>query len=913
MLKRPVRVLIAAAVLLVVALTGGRALVGLYTDALWYSTLGYVGVFWTRLGAGAAVRTTAGVAGAALVMLNLGLVSRRLGPVHLRRRYGNLEIAEQVPRAYLLGGMAVTAVLAGWWLSGLEFGGDASLAMLAWVRHASWGLQDPLFGHDVGFYVFTLPALYRIADFLFLALVWSALLVLLGYVLVGGIRWKDNRPEVDDSTRLHFMLLVAALVALLAVRYWLGRYTLLLDGSGFDNMLGYTDVAARLPGQRGLAVIALITAGTIVYGALRRTWLAPAIALGVLVVGAIVLGQVYPSLVQKLRVEPNQYVRESRYIRWSLEFTRRAYGLDHLERRMLPYRRAAPPTWSSVAGELDRLPLWDPEPLRTAFNQIQAIYGYYHFPQVDYDRYATQAGQRQTAIGVREFYPEGLPETSKNWLTLTLNPKFLRGVGEVLTPADAAGAQGEPVLWLGDVDPVVRSPDAPASAGLTEPSIFVGETTSGYVVLIPGRDGALRGTPGRDFPAGVTLSSWTRLLAFAWRFGDKNLLFSGELTPQSRIFWRRSVGERVRSLAPFVVWDPDPYAVVANGRTYWIVDGYTTSTTFPLSHPLQIDGVGRLRYLRNSVKATVDAVTGAVVFYDVDPGDPVLETYGRIFTGLLRPLTDMPQALRVHLRYPALYFEAQAQLLQQYHLVRPEAFYAGQDVWQLPQESGPQGVPRAMRPMYTTMAVPGGKAAEFLLTVPFIARERQNMTAMLIARNNGAHYGELLLLELPRDQQIPGPGQVQALMEQDPTISPQLTLWRQAGSDVNLGHLRIVPLDSSFLYIQPLFLSAQGSPIPELKRVIVSDGRSAVMDSVLANAVRGLSSPNTKATAAPAETAAAAPSLTPPPATGAWPRRALDLMEEADRRLRAGDFAGFGRAWGELRTLLRGLAPDTAR
>ncbi|MBX6362332.1 MAG: UPF0182 family protein [Gemmatimonadetes bacterium] len=910
MSRRPGRILLYVGLAAIAALLAAQALVGLYTDALWYREVGYLGVFWTRLGAALLVRSAAAAIGAGVVLLNLWVVARQLGPVHLRRRYGNLEIAEQVPRAYLIAGIGLAAGLAGWWLSGLEFGGDGVLTVLAWLRHARWGVTDPVFGRDLSFFVFSLPAYVSLLEFLFLATIWSILLVLLGYVLVGAIHWRQNRLVVSDAARTHFTLLIAGLVFLVGVRYWLDRYALLLEGSGVRGSLGYTDVHARLPADLGLALLALLAAGALVYGAVRRVWVPPLVAVGGLIAAALLAGHLYPALVQKLRVEPNELARERPYIGWNIEFTLRAYGLDRLERREYAYRPAPIGRWEDLAPSLSRLPVWDVEPLETAFNQTQTGFGYYKFPDIDFDRYAVPgAGLAQVAIGAREFTPEGLPPSARSWISQRLNPKYVRGMGAVVTPVAESRADGEPVLWLGGVDTLqLDTAAAPPQLRLLNPSIFIGETLTGYVILVPRRDTAFTGIPGRDFPAGIRLDSWPRLLAFAWRFGDKNLLFSGELSPDSRLVFRRSVRERVQALAPFLLWDPSPYPVILDGRLVWIIDGYTTAATFPLSRAESLEGIGRVRYLRGSVKATVDAVTGAVRLYAVGPTDPVLETYRRIFPELIQPWERMPAAVQAHLRYPSLLFQTQAAILAEYHLSDPRDFYASLDVWAIPPGSaGPAA--RPYRPLHTLMALPGEAHPEFLLVMPFVARERQNMTALLAARSDPPAYGQLVLYELPRDQQIPGPGQVQALIEQDPTLSPQLTLWRQAGSDVNLGHLRIVPVEHGFLYVQPLFLSAQGSgnPIPELQRVIVSDGAKVVMAMSLPEAVQGLHGAGPP-TPAPPQT----PTLRPAGGAAATlPRRALDLLDRAEQRLRNGDFAGFGAALADLRALLQSQVRST--
>ncbi len=906
MIRRPARLLLAVGAILLLTLAGGRAAVELYTDALWFQDLGYRPVFWTRLAAEVGVRLVVGAVAAALVLVNLWVVARRLGPIHLRRTYGNLEIAEQVPRSLVRAGIVATAVLAGWWLSGLVFGGGQALEVLAWVRQVEWGVEDPLFGRDLSFYVFSLPIYLRVVDYLLLVALWAIALVMLGYVLAGSIRWRERRLLVAEEARLHFVAVAAVVVLLLGVRYWLGRYGLLLEGSGIGGGLGYTDVTARLPARRVLAAFAGLSAVGLFYGAWRRSWMPALAAVGALGIAAVVLGQLYPAFVQKFQVEPNELAREAPYIRWNLEFTRRAYGLHRLERRRMAYEPDALPGWGELGPDLRELPLWDPEPLVTTYNQVESILGYYRFVDVDFDRYGEGDDRRQVAVSVREFHLDGLPPAARTWQTLRLNPKYVRGMGVVVSPTASSTASGEPYRWLRNLQ-AVRDPAAPSVFDIVNPSIYFGEVMGRrgggheYIILEPGRDSTIAGADAPELPLGIRLGSLDRVLAFAWRFRDKNLLFSGELTVDSRFVFRRALHDRVGELAPFLLWDRDPQPVVSQGRVYWILDGYVASPTFPLARRLEFPGRREVRYLRNSAKAVVDAVTGEVALYGVDESDPVLATYRRIFPGLIRPSAEMPSAIRAHLRYPMLYLLAQAEILKEYHVEQPEMFYAGQDLWQLPRDFGASDG-RPYRPIHALMRLPGERRPEFLLPMPLIARERQNMTALLVARSDAPHYGELVLLELPRDQQIPGPNQVAVLMEQDPAISPQLSLWRQAGSDVDLGRLRVVPLDRSFLYVQPVFLSARESSIPELARVVVSDGRAVSMASSLEEAIRLLRSPDAGPSRASRQDSGAALAL---PASGDWPRRALELLDQAEQRLRGGDWAGFGESWGALRALLR--------
>jgi uncharacterized protein len=907
---RTARIAGITAAVLVAILVFGRSAAVFYTDALWFDAAGYSAVFWRQLLATVVTRAITGAVGAAIILLNLWYVLRQLGPVHLRRRYGNLEFAEQVPRSLLVGGAVVIAALAGWWLATLQFGGNVPVAMLAWLQRENWGVTDPLFGLDLSFYVFSLPVYSRLLEFLLMVLVWSALLVGIGYVLIGAVRMRGSRFEMDERPRLHFAALAASLLVTFAALYLLGRYQFLLQGSGFGGTVGYTDVHARLPARLLIGVLSIGAAVAIVHGARRRSWGPPTAAFGVLLLAGVGMGVIYPAVVQQVQVEPNQLAREVDYIRWNMEFTRRAYGLDLIERRNFSYRRADAATWASMAPALEQLPLWDAGPLQTAFNELQTRVRYYHFPDVDYDRYGPEGDRRQVAVAVREVSREGVPENARTWSNFRLNPVYTRGVGAVVTPA-ADKVQGNPIYWLGEM-PVQRHAAAPPELELHEPSIFFGESMADDYIVVghnarftaeaPELERALPPLPRVE--TGVQLSNYLRTIAFAWRFGDQNLLFARELTDTSRLVFRRQVLDRARTVAPFLLWDPDPHPVVLDGRIVWLLDGYTVSSTYPLARSFEIQDLAPLRYLRSSVKATIDAVTGELQIFALPDPDPILRTYRRVFPTLLREWDEMPAAVQAHLRYPGLLFRVQADVLEQYHLDRPEAFYAGQDVWQLPQELSPQ-VRRRARPNYIMMPLPGATQPEFLLSSAFIARERQNMTAILLARSDMPNYGELTLLEMPRDEQIRGPSQLQALIEQDPVISQQLALWRQAGRTVEMGRLRIIPTNASILYVQPLFLSAQDRGIPQLQRVIVSDGSSVSMAEDFRAAIAALAGelgqaqPRQEAGAADGQERAAVP----PTAGGddAWRQRALELMREADNRIRAGDFAGFGAAWDRLR------------
>jgi len=892
-MKSSQRWIVAAILTFLAVLIVGHVVTGFYTDALWFSHVGYASVFWTRFGAVVLSRVAAAIFAGLLVLGNLWFVTRQLGPVHVRRRYGNLEIAEQIPRGLVIVGIFIAAILAGWWLSEVKFGSNMSINVLAWLHRTPWNVRDPLFGKDLSFYVFTLPFYNQVVDLLLLTALWSLILSVMGYALVGTIRLRENRVEIDPSARGHATFLLAAVLVLLGVRLWIGRYGVLFHGSGFNGALGYTDVHARLPAQRVVAILCVLTGGALLYSGLRQLWGPAFLAFGLLILAGLGGGVLYPSLVQKFRVDPNQFRFEEPYIAWNIDFTRRAYGLDHVERQPYEYKRTdAEP--AQLSRRLADIPVWDLEPLQTAYNQLQAFFPYYHFPDVEYDRYRTPRGTTQVAVAVREFLTAGLPDNAKTWINLHFDPKYIRGVGAVVTPAAVMGK--EPPTWMGNINPVQTSADAPPQLLLKDPSVFFGEEMDNYVVI--------RSSTGLAAPStAIPLSNLLRVTAFSWRFGDKNLLFTGDLTNGGSLAFRRRVTDRVRTIAPFIAWDPDPYPVVSGGHIMWIIDGYSVTPMYPIAQSASIEGIPDTRYLHNSVKATVDAATGEVKFYRFDEKDPVTATYASAFPQLFTPTASMPADLREHIRYPSLLLHEQAEIYGHYHLSNPDGFYRAEDVWQLPQTTDATGTNNAQfQAIYQMMTLPGESTDEFVIAAPYIARQRQNMTALLVARSDGANYGHLVMYELPRNQLVPGPGQVHAIVEQDPVISQQLSLWRQAGSDVNIGHVRVVPIGSGFLYMMPLYLSAQGSPIPELQRIIVSDGTRTAMGSTVAEAVSSLFGTTSSASTSgnpPAPTTATAP------AAAAAPAKALQLLDAAERALRNGDYAGFGARMAELRKFLQ--------
>jgi uncharacterized protein len=903
MQTRTRNLVVGAVVAVLVVLVGGRMAAEFVVDLLWFESLGYTETFWTRWTIGAVVRIVVGLVVGAFVFLNLWIVSRTLGTIRVRRRYANIEIAERLPDIYIFGTLFVLSFLSAWWLSA---GIGDPVAAVAALRAETWGLADPVHGRDASFYVFVYPVLNRLQMLAGVLVFWTLLLAGIAYVATGSARWTDAGPSVTPGARRHLGVLIAGLLLVFAWGLWLDRYELLMSGHGVGGALGYTDVHARIPARMLLAALAAIAAASVAYGAWHAAVRPPLLAVGLLIVGFVGGQMIYPSVLQNLRVEPDEFAREAPYIEQNLAFTRHAYALTDLQREPLPFRSGVEVAPDAVAARLGGVPLWDTRPLLQTYRALQAPFRpYFDFVSVHYDRYGPPGEAEQVAIAVRELDVSRLTEVAQTWQNVHLN--YVRGEGAVVTPVSQMTAGGEPRYFVSDLDPLRIAPDAPPALMMTEPGVYFSELTRGYVILNPGTQPLAAGSP---HPIGVTLGSWWRKLAFAWAFQSRNLLLSGELTPESSIVYRRLVRERAEAVAPFLQFNAGerggPYPVIFEGRVVWILDAYTSSTHFPLAPPVRF-GDRAVRYVRNSVKVTVDGVSGEVRLYVVDPEDPVLRTYARVFPELFLPITEMPPELRRHLRFPAPLFALQAAVLQEYHLRDARAFYNRDDVWQIPTETY-RDRPVTYEPYYAMLPLPGAEEREFLLTMPFVAAGRQNMTAMLIARNDPPYYGEQILFELPRDELIAGPQQVESLIDQDPAISEQLALWKRGGSDVIRGHIVIVPVDSTLVYVEPLFLEAQESAIPQLERVILASGRRVVMRPTAQSALAALFADEpigderrgrTLAAAAPREIFAEEP---PRPPTLDQARR---LMEQAEAQLRAGDWAAFGQTWAELRAALR--------
>jgi uncharacterized membrane protein (UPF0182 family) len=865
-----------------------------YTDWLWFSGVGHEGVLVTRAVAGAVLFLVGLAVFLALALPTLYFAQRVTGsgPVALPDAFGVDDYG--VARKLLVRGALVgTGVLA--LLLATPVAAEWETVLL-FLNRVPFGEAEPIFGRDFAFFIFTLPALELLRAWLIAAVLAVGAILAAFYYLTSRIR-VDHFAFMTQAQR-QLALLGAALFLLIAAGHWLSRYELLYSPTGAVYGVGHTDSVINLPGRALLAVIAVATAGLLAWAGIRRkrrahlVW--PVVAW---FLATLLIGSAAPSAFQRLRVEPSELALEREYLANNIQYTRQAYGLDQLQSRSHPARaNLDAATVAANQGTIQNVRLWDESPLLQSYNQIQFFRLYYDFRAVHTDRYTVDGELRQVMLATRELSADKLPEEAQRWVNRHL--QFTHGYGVAMSPVTEVRAGGRPTFMISDVPPTGEIP-------LTRPEVYYGLQSLEYVVAnssmqefnYPGREGPVYTHYEGD--GGVVLSSWFRRLLYAWEFADLNILISGEIQSNSRIQYRRVVSERFATIAPFLLRDREAYSVVADGRLFWIQDAYTVTDRYPYS-----TSYGSFNYIRNSVKAVVDAYTGDIDFYVFDPDDPIVQAYARIFPELFRPASDMPDYLRAHLRVPLDQFTVQTQMLLQYHMQDPTVFYNKEDQWSVPVQNS-FGSSRHLRPYYIVARLPEQEKEEFLLIQPFTPANRHNLVGWLAARSDGENYGELVLFRFPSGRHVDGPSQVEARIDNDAVISEQFTLWGQVGSEVMRGILLVIPMGDALLYAEPVFLRPETLDFPELRRIILADATKVVMHPTLDASVGALVG-ELPAVAAPAETTEPGATTGPAPA----PRRgtgeldairrsledAIQGLQDAVQRIREleGDTAGAG-------------------
>ena len=900
--RRPRIALLVVVILLFAVLFGGRTAVSWWVDAIWYGSLGYSEVFWKTLQLeweifGLFAILTFGVLYGVFSLLRRA--HRDDLPQDHTLLFGGRPVTLSVKPVLGFvgaGGSVIIAILSG----GAMAAEWPTLAMFWNAPVATGGVVDPIFSRPLNFYLFALPALHLLAGWLLTMAALSCGLALLFLIIAGGMQaLRERRSAYDPSPWRGISIAVAFLLLTLAVRVYLGRFDLLLEHHTIFDGVSYVDAHVQLGGKLALSAALVLGALIAAAGALRSPrgrWIAAALAPAVLCYVVVGIAEWY---VTSFVVRPNQLVRERPFIVHNIEMTRQAFGLDKFQQREFPAEinpEAAEP--AANRATLDNIRLWDWQALRDTLKQIQEIRTYYDFPDIDIDRYQIGGQLRQVMLATRELNVDRLPESSHNWINDKLI--YTHGYGITMNPVNGFTTEGLPTLMLSNMPVQSTVP----GLSVTRPEIYFGEMTNTDVYVKTRQQefnypqGAANNLTSYEGAGGIELGGFLRRIVLAIDRGDVGKLpFSDDVNAQSRLLMRRNIRDRVTTLAPFLSYEQDPYIVLGeDGRLRWVMDAFTTSDNYPYSSHYHLYGQDNqtVNYLRNSVKAVIDAYDGTTTFYVFDSHDPILETYRRIFPTLFKDAAEMPAGLLKHVRYPELLLKLQAEVYGLYHMTNPEVFYNREDLWTVATEvgmgDGGEQTTMAMEPNFVLMKLPDETGVEFVEILPFTPANRNNLIGWIAARSDGANYGTAVVYDFPKTKLVDGPLQIEARIDQNAQLSGQLTLWNQQGSHVRRGSLLVIPCGKALLYAEPIYLQADRSPMPELRLVVLALQDRLAYGTTFEAALASLFGGNASSLSVAETPQAAAPSAgAPQPATDLG-----GLIAEASK-----DFADYQRLTAE--------------
>ena len=833
--KRNLKWIILGGILLILLVIAGIA--SIYIDVIWFKSIEYASVFWKILVTKGLIVLFFASIFFVLSYINLSYVRRFAPEFKVEINQDEFERPEiQLYKSLQNIKLSKSFVF---WLSLLMaiFMGFSELTnwekILLYLNRTSFGLVDPVFKEDIGFYMFSLPFWEFIRNWLAFSLSFITIIVAIIYLLKRAIKFEYKHFSIEMPAQTHFFILVAILLILKSWGYWLNTYKLLYSTRGVIFGAGYTEMHADLPALRILMTLSLICAFIFFLTARKKVWKLPLGGIAILIIASILLGGILPEIIQKAIVLPNESIKERPYLQNNIEATRLAYGLDKIKVEEFPAKEAL--SVEEIEGNqetISNIRLWDWRPIKQTLKQIQAIRLYYDFNSVDMDRYYFDGSYQMVMISPRELDITKIPEQARTWVNEHLT--YTHGYGVVVNPVNKISGEGLPYLLIKDIPPVSLM-----DLKIIRPEIYYGEMTNNYVIVktkakefdYPKGDENVYSTyTGRG---GVAVSSLWRRVLFSIKYSNPQILFTTNFTRDSRIMIYRNIRERVTKVAPFLVYDSDPYMVISEeGKLFWIQDAYTISTHYPYSTPFR----GYLNYIRNSVKVVIDAYNGSLDFYIIDENDPLIKVYQKIFKQLFKGFEQMPDDLKAHIRYPRDLFQIQAELYSTYHMTNPDVFYNKEDYWNIPNEVYAENEIK-MEPYYVITKLPHHDREEFILMTPFTPSNKDNMIAWLAAKNDYPEYGNLVVYKFPKEKLVFGPMQVEARIDQDSEISQQLTLWGQRGSTVIRGNLLVIPVGESIIYVEPLYLRAEKGEIPELKRVIVSNGDTVKMGLDLFDAI----------------------------------------------------------------------------
>jgi hypothetical protein len=879
-------------------------LVHLLTESWWFESVGFTEVFWVKLSWQVGIWVVTFIVYFLFLWGNYWIASHR-GTVSLRLFDDtDLEIYTKKFTNY--------GVLVAIFLIAL---GAASASVPVWEKllkyfnSTEFSSSDPIFNREIGFYIFRLPLYQELWQWLFSLLIWATILSALVYFLQGSISSRRKPRRISTgSVKTHLTLLSSAIAILIVIHFCLEPYNLLYSTNGAAFGAGYTDVNARIFAYGVMGIVSLIVAVLLFVSARQNHFALPILGGGFWIVVFVLVNGIYPWFVQSFIVEPNELVKEKPYIAHSINFSQRAYRLDEVQKQK--YAAQAQLDRQALQRNqptIQNIRLWDYRPLLSTYRQLQEIRLYYLFKSVDIDRYTFNGNYQQVMLSARELAYSQLPKEAQTWVNQRL--KYTHGYGLVMSPVNQITADGLPELYVKDLPPV-----STVNLQIDRPAIYYGEETDNYIFT---------GTKTKEFDyplgdanaltdysgqGGVAIPSFWHRLAYAYDRGSLQILISNYFTNRSRIHYYRQIRQRVSHVAPFLKFDRDPYLVVNNGKLQWILDAYTVSDRYPYSQPAtriqtaeaeKIEQLNQknINYIRNSVKVLIDAYDGTMQFFAIDESDPILRTYSKIFPHLFASSQAISTEIKAHFRYPLDLFDMQVQIYLAYHMSEPEVFYNREDLWQFPKQIY-EGNEQVMHPYYAIARLPGEEQAGFILILPFTPSNKDNAIAWMAARSNGKDYGKLLLYEFPKQKLVFGPRQIEARIDQEPSISQQFTLWSQAGSRVIRGDLLVIPIEQSLLYVEPVYLRAEQGELPELKRVIVAYDKKVVMEETLDKCLvaifgdteveKGISSSANQETT----------NLV---------KSALSTYQKAEAAARQGNWAEYGRYQQQLKGILQKL------
>ena len=925
-------------VVIAVALVGLVSLSGFYADWLWFSSVDFTSVWKTILSTKAVLFVAFGLVTSTIILLNVIIAfKRRPLYVPMNIEADNLERyrAQVEPiRKFVLTGLALVL---------FYFSGSAgSLLWSSWLMFGnatSFGVKDPQFGMDISFFAFKLPFYQSILEWAISTVIISLIASIVVHYLYGGIRLQVREDRTTVSARVQLSVLLGIIVLLKAAAYWFDRYHLALNDGKLLTGLTYTDVNAVLPAKAILAGIAVICSLLFFANIIRRSWVLPSAGIALLVISSVLIAGVYPGVIQQFQVKPSESSKEAPFIQKNIDATRAAYGLTGV--KVNDYQA----TISTSAGQLSKdaptisnIRLMDPNVISSTFRQLQQIKPYYTFPaSLDIDRYKVNGIERDVVVAVRELNIAGNP--SRNWINDHL--VYTHGFGFVAALGNARDADGKPSFIVGDLPPT-------KGLGTFEPRVYFGENVPDYSII----GGKTANAPVEfDYPddassngqknvtytgkGGVPMGSLFNRLVFAIKYQEQRIVLSSLINANSKILFERNPRERVAKVAPWLTLDGDPYPALVDGKIIWIIDGYTTSAGYPYSKKTTLSSAtsdalttnsasitaqsnASINYIRNSVKATVDAYDGTVTLYQWDTKDPVLATWAKAFPNTIKPKKEISASLLEHIRYPEDLFRVQREILSAYHVQTASAFYGGQDFWRVPRDPSTFGANAAAQPpYYLSLQLPGATKSSFSLTTPFVPRGgRENLSAFAVVNSDpGPDYGQITVLQLPRSTNIAGPSQVASNFEAKPEVANSLSLLRQGGSDVVLGNLLTLPVGGGLLYVQPVYVraTANTASYPLLQKVLVSFGDQIGYDDNLKGALDQVFGGNSGTTATGGVSTSTATTGTKTADLASALQSAKQAIVDGQAALAKGDFTAYGRAQDRLKSAVNAAIAAQAR